>query len=149
MQTILDALQANAVIIGLVVGSLTPLVISLVQQPTLSTRTRKIVATSVSVVVGVLLAASTGDLTGIDNLADFTNLVGIVGAVWAAAETFFQKVWKPAGVTDTLEQVTSPWVPREPEVEWVTSDDEPYIPLDPEKAASSRSVAERTKLEFK
>ena len=117
MQGILDALQTNAVLVGLVVGSVTPLLISVVQQPTLSTNARKVLATAISVVVGVVVAGSTGQLD-INSITDATQVVGVIGAVWAAAETFFQKLWQPAGVTATLEQVTSPWARPEADVEW-------------------------------
>jgi hypothetical protein len=114
MQGVLDALQANAVLVSLVVGSLAPLLISVVQQPNVSDRTRKIIATVSSVLIGFAVAASMGELTAVNDIGDVTNLLGVVGAVWAASESFFQKVWKPSGVTGAVETLTSWWLVREP-----------------------------------
>lgn len=130
MQGIIAALEANAVLIGMIVGSVMPPLIALVQQPNLSTVTRKRIATAASVVVGVLVAASTGQLAGFNpadlgNLTDMTalvNLVGVVGAVWAASEATFHKLWRPSGVSDAVEHVTSPWVKPEPAPEDVPED---------------------------
>jgi len=130
MQGIIAALEANAVLIGMIVGSVMPPLIALVQQPNLSTATRKRIATAAAVVVGVLVAASTGQLDGFNpadlgNFTDMTvlvNLMGVVGAVWAASEATFHKLWRPSGVSDAVEHVTSPWVKPEPADEAVPED---------------------------
>lgn len=120
LNAVIEVLRGNAVLVSLLVGSVTPLLISVVQQPNLSTSARKTLASAISVVVGLAVAASTGVLEVPDNLGDLTQLVGVVGAVWTAAEAFYQKLWQPAGV-GKLEKATSPWVKPEPDpldIDW-------------------------------
>lgn len=107
MGGILEALRANTVMIGLLVGAITPLIISVIQQPTLSTRARKIVALVVSAIVGGVVVLSSES-------ANVGDVLGTIVAVWAASEAFFQKVWRPSGVTDAVENATSPNQPAEP-----------------------------------
>ncbi|MGL5816641.1 MAG: hypothetical protein ACRCYR_03690 [Phycicoccus sp.] len=105
MSGVIDALRDNAVLVSLLVGAVTPLLTSVVQQPALSDRSRRIVAVVVSAVIGVVVAATSGELA-VNDWSDFAELTGVVGVVWAAAEAFYQKVWKPTGVAPAIEGAT-------------------------------------------
>lgn len=101
-QAVIEALQANVVLIGLLVGAVTPLATSLVQQPRWSKQARQLVAVGVSVAVGFAVAASSGEVNSAG------DLFSIVAAVWAASEAFYQKVWKASGIAGAVEAATSP-----------------------------------------
>lgn len=116
MQSIIDLLRQNVVLVGLIMGVVTPLLISVVQQPGLSDNARKWVATAVSAVVGFVVSASQGVLPDMSNfqVTDLATTLGVIGAVWSASEATFRKLWKPSGVTEAVEAVTSPWSPTPP-----------------------------------
>jgi hypothetical protein len=99
-QSVVDFLADNTAIVALIVGALTPLLTSVAQQPGMSSRKRGIIAGAISVIVGFIVAASTGN---IDNPAD---LAAVVTIVLASAEAFYQKVW--GNVTVWIEEATSP-----------------------------------------
>lgn len=100
LKSLIEVLQANAVIVGLLVGAVTPLVTSLVQQPNWSKRVRVVVSLVVSGLIGLAVAGADGSL-------DPANLLPTMIAVWTAAEAFYQKVWKKIGATQAVEKATS------------------------------------------
>lgn len=101
LQSFIEALRGNVVLVGLLVGAITPLLTSLIQQPKWSKNLRIGVSVAVSVVIGFLIAAADGKL---DNAGD---LFSVVIAVIVAAEAFYQKVWKASGVAGAVEKATT------------------------------------------
>jgi len=101
---VIEALQANTVIVGIIVGSITPLLTSLVQQPTWAKNVRVAVSVVVSAVVGTVLAVADGQITNAG------EALPVILAVWTSAEAFYQKMWKNAGITDAIERASSPSV---------------------------------------
>jgi hypothetical protein len=100
-QSLIEALQANVVLVGLLVGAVTPLLTSLVQQPKWSKRTRIGVSAAVSVLIGFAIAAADG------KLGSPGDVFSIIGAVLVAAEAFYQKLWKATGVAGAVENATT------------------------------------------
>lgn len=100
-QSLIEALQANVVLVGLLVGSVTPLLTSLIQQPKWSKNTRIGVSVVVSVLIGFAIAAADG------KLASAGDVFSIIGAVLVAAEAFYQKLWKASGVAGAVERATT------------------------------------------
>lgn len=90
---------------GVIVGFLLPLVTSVVQQPTWSTRTRVLVSLVASTIVGIVTVLVTTQLGDLD-----TSPVGIlatIAAVITAAEATYQKLWQPSGIAGSIERATS------------------------------------------
>lgn len=101
LKSIIELLHGNAALIGLLVGAVSPLLTSVLQQPQWSKRVRIAVSGAVSIVIGFAIAAAAGQL-------DPGNLLGIIVAVYTAAEAFYQKLWKVTGVAGAVEAATSP-----------------------------------------
>lgn len=92
---------SNTATWALILGLLTPLVTSVVQQPHWSSRVRVLVALLAAVVVGSVTVLSNGTL----NTADWFTTVGLV---LVAAQTAYQTIYKPAGIAKVIELSTSP-----------------------------------------
>ena len=101
LKSVIDLLAGNAVLVGLLVGAITPAVTSVIQQPSWSKNVRIGVAGAVSVLVGFALAAADGQLNSPGDLAS------IITAVLVSAEAFYQKVWKASGLSWKIEKATS------------------------------------------
>lgn len=86
---------------GLILGILTPLLVSVVQQPTWSPRTRAMVAAVAAVVVGFLTVLANG---GLDS---GQTLLGVIALVLVASNTAYKTLWKPTGVAPAIEIKTS------------------------------------------
>lgn len=102
MNAIVDALTGNVVLVGLLVGVITPPITAVIQRPTWSKNTRIVVAGAASVVLGFITAATTGALT------DPGNLFAVIAAVAVAAEATYEKLWQPSGAAGAIEKATSP-----------------------------------------
>lgn len=85
---------------GLILGVLTPLLTSVVEQPQWSRRLRFAVAVLCAVAVGTLTVMAAGDV-------DLTNWLLTVGAVLAASQAAFHEFYKPAGVAQVIELKTA------------------------------------------
>ncbi|HET9653820.1 MAG TPA: hypothetical protein VFP72_00565 [Kineosporiaceae bacterium] len=92
----------NTPLFGLVLAVLTPLVTAVAQQPRWTSRTRSIVGALVSLVVGFLTVATAG------KLGDTSTLLTTLALVVAAAEASYQKLWRGTGLTQMIENATSP-----------------------------------------
>ena len=100
MDAIIELATTYPLIVGLVVGALTPLVTAVVEQPDASRNVRTVIALLTSGVAG----AFTVWMTGVSDPAD---MVGIVGLVVVASEAFYQKVWGDGGLATRIELGTS------------------------------------------
>jgi hypothetical protein len=87
---------------ALIAGVLTPILVSLVQQPRWSEGLRAIVALAVAVVVGVLTVLANG------GFADASGSLGVIALVLVASNTAYKTFWKPTGVSPAIEAKTSP-----------------------------------------
>lgn len=87
---------------ALIAGVLTPILVSLVQQPRWSQSLRAIVALVVAVIVGVLTVLANG------GFADASGSLGIIALVLVASNTAYKTFWKPTGVAPVIEDKTSP-----------------------------------------
>lgn len=94
------SLLDNAALFALVVGFVTPPVVSLLQQQTWSARTKALVAFAFY----LLIAAITAYFAGLFTLPD-------VGRLWLliflSASTSYRNFWKPTGVSPAIEKATS------------------------------------------
>jgi len=86
---------------SLIVGTLAPLVIALVQQPKWSTRTRTVVGFVGALILGTGTAFFQGDFTG-------RNITSSVLIVLVASLSTYKHLWTPAGVAPAVEGATSP-----------------------------------------
>lgn len=98
MEQIIEFLTTNTMLVGLLVGAITPPITALVQQPTLPRKLRITIALAVSVILGAALAVSTGQ-------TDPADLAGTIAAVVAASEAVYHKLWK--GTAKKIEAATS------------------------------------------
>jgi hypothetical protein len=87
---------------GLLAGVITPLLTSVVQRPTWSSRKRTVWGVVVSVVIGVLTCLADGTLD------HATTVLATVAAVVVVSATTYKALWKPSGVTDSIEVATTP-----------------------------------------
>jgi hypothetical protein len=101
----------NLAMWSLIVGFVSPIAISLLQQPTWSSQVRAVVAFLFSAVLAVPTAYFAGDLQGKDLVT--SGLLIVVSAMSA-----YRNFWKPTGVSPTVEAATSP----------SSSKDAPYTP---------------------
>lgn len=85
---------------SLVVGTLLPPLISVIQQPTWPDWVRAVATAAIALVVGGLTAYFTGDLEG-------KTLVSSFLVVLVAAITTYKGFWKPTSVSPRIEAATS------------------------------------------
>ena len=91
---------------SLVLGLITPLVVSVINQPKYTAEQRRLIAIAAAVAIGFLGLVVQGaafswewSWAGV-----VTNLVLVIGAAQAA----YSMLWKPTGVSDKVEDKTSP-----------------------------------------
>lgn len=87
---------------ALILGVLSPLLISVVQQPRWSDSVRAFLTLVFSVVIGVVTVLANG------GLEDVSGVLGIIALVLVAANTAYRNFWKPTGIAPGIEQATSP-----------------------------------------
>ncbi|MFI6686591.1 hypothetical protein [Streptomyces sp. NPDC050485] len=90
---------------GSAVGSLLPLLTAIVQRPAWSAATKKVVATLVALVGGVITVVS---VDGLDLFEHGLPTLGTLAAVLAASQTTYDLLWKPSKIAPAIESVTSP-----------------------------------------
>lgn len=91
---------SNLAMWSLIVGALTPPLVSVVQRPTFNPHFRVILMIAAAVVDGVVIAWLQGDLT----FARFTNSALVAGVAIISA---YQGIWKPTGIAPRIERATS------------------------------------------
>lgn len=94
-----DGTMTDAAMWAVIVGFLSPLIISLVQQPSWSNMARSLVTFGYSIVVGAVTAYLNGALEG-------RSLVSTILLVMVTAIASYQGFWKDAGAR-RIEQATS------------------------------------------
>ncbi len=89
---------------ALIVGVLTPLLTSLVQQPTWSNQVRTIVGALVAILLGVGTVLANG------GFQDASGSLGIIALVMVASMATYRNLWGPkaTGVASRIESATSP-----------------------------------------
>lgn len=92
---------------GTILGIVLPYLIAVVQQPTWTGTTRRIVAIVVSVLVGVVTAYVNGNLTNVAPTA--TSVLAAVAAVFVASQAVYARFAAPTA--KTIEVATSPSPP--------------------------------------
>ncbi|MFD7334943.1 hypothetical protein ACFV98_02920 [Streptomyces violascens] len=95
----------DSIATGSAVGSLIPLLTAIVQRPTWSVATKKVVATVVALLGGVITVVS---VDGLDLFEHGLPTLGTLAAVLAASQATYDLVWKPSKVAPAIESVTSP-----------------------------------------
>lgn len=91
----------NLAMWSLIVGFLSPIVISLIQQPRWSDGVRAFVAFIFCAVAGIPTAYFAGDLEGKDYVT--SGLLILVTAI-----TSYRNFWKPTAIAPSIEASTSP-----------------------------------------
>jgi len=86
---------------ALIVGFIAPVLVSVVQQPRWSARTRVTVVVLSSILLGAGTAAVTGEMTG-------RTLVSSILVVLVTAIATYQSIWKASGIAAAIESATSP-----------------------------------------
>lgn len=89
---------------GLLVGIFTPMLVSVVQQPKWTKRTRSIVAVAASVVVGLLTSLANGLLSNNDQTP--RSVLSTIALVLVASQGSYQ-LFKTSGVSAKIENATS------------------------------------------
>ncbi|WP_223731871.1 hypothetical protein [Streptomyces purpurogeneiscleroticus] len=93
--------MTNAQMWALIIGFVSPLLISVVNRPQWSSAARASVQMAVSVLVGLGSAYFAGDFAGKDVISSI--LIASVSAISA-----YKGIFKPTGASPTLERLTSP-----------------------------------------
>lgn len=86
---------------GLILGVLSPLLVSVVQQPKFTGPLRAVVALASAVVIGLLTVLAAGDF----NPTDWLTTAAVV---LVAAHTAYEGFWRPTGIAEEVEYRTSP-----------------------------------------
>lgn len=92
---------------SLILGTITPPLISILQQPPWSKPLRALVTLLVCCAIGFGNVWFHGDLSG-------TPLVTSILVVLVATLATFRNFWRPLGVTGAIESATSPTAPPQP-----------------------------------
>lgn len=92
--------NAYTALVGLLLGSVSPLVTAVIQQPRWSSTTRFWVALGMAAVIGTATAFARGDLTS------GLTWPATIAAVFIAAESTYRG-WRAGGVVAPIENVTS------------------------------------------
>lgn len=109
---------------ALLAGFLTPLLTSVVQQPTWTSRTRTIVATLASVVVGVITLLANGAFNDGPQ-----TVLSVLALVVVTSATAYKNLWVPSGVAPKIENATSKTPPGVPDPsDTAPADPGPYPP---------------------
>ena len=98
---VLGLVRENPAAVAVVVGFVTPLLISVLQQPNLAKWQRTALSFGASIVLGGLTAYATGMFD------DAKSLVTVIVVLYTASETFYQKLWKQVGLTQQIEDKTT------------------------------------------
>jgi hypothetical protein len=93
--------MTNAAAWTLIVSTLAPLLIAVVQRPNLSKRVRSLIMLAAAIVDGLVTTALSGEWHG------KTPIVMVSLAV-VAIESSYKGLWKPTGVAPIIELRTSP-----------------------------------------
>jgi len=91
---------------ALVLGVLLPPVIAVVQRPSWSNRLRSVVTVLICTAVGGMTAWLSGDLSLPGHSVE--EILGAIAVVIVAAQTAHRNFWKTTGISDVIEQATSP-----------------------------------------
>lgn len=101
LHTLLVFITTNPAGVGVAIGAVTPVIISILSQPRFSQRARTVLAIGVSVVLGAVLTLSNSNIEGpVDYFALITSL-------YATCETFYQRIYKASGLAAAIEAATS------------------------------------------
>lgn len=121
----MDTAQLASIIIT--VGSLIPLLTSLVEQAKWSRRTRTLVGVGISALAGLVTYVTQFGLNFSNPAALVSTVVGVILTAGAAYKT----VWQPAGIAPALEAKSSPEpVPPNPEAPAAEVDAEDHPEVD-------------------
>lgn len=88
--------------VGAAVGTVTPVIVAVLQRPGLSKRTRTVIAIAAAVALGAATTLASSTITGPG------DALTTMFVLYATCETFYQKLWKGSGLTDTVELATTP-----------------------------------------
>jgi len=98
---LLALLRENPATLGIVLGFVTPLAVSVLQQPNLSKRQRTAVGVLAALVIGGLTAYGTGLFD------DAKNALELIVVLYLASEAAYQRLWKQIGLTQQIEAKTT------------------------------------------
>lgn len=86
---------------ALILGVLSPLLLSVVQQPRWPNSVRAALTAVASVVIGVVTVLANG------GLEDASGVLGIIALVLVASNAAYRNLWKPTGIAPAIERATS------------------------------------------
>lgn len=97
--------------VGIIIGALMPPLIAVVQRSNWPKGARVAVAVVTSILVGLATTYAAGQLADVEMTV--SSVLMVVSLVIAASQTAFNSLWKPAGVVQLVERVTTPGHIRE------------------------------------
>lgn len=95
----------DSITTGVQVGALLPLLTAIVQRPAWAVKTKKIVASVIALVAGLVTVAGAG---GWDRFQHGTATFATLAAVLAASQATYDLLWKPSKIAPMIETATSP-----------------------------------------
>lgn len=102
LKKIIDALAGDPASVGIIVGIVTPLLVALIQRPTMSKQLRTVIAIAAAVIIGLISAAASGQLS------QPSSALTLIVVLYATCEAAYQKIWKATGLAKSIEVKTSP-----------------------------------------
>jgi hypothetical protein len=96
-----DSVFTDSASWALILGVISPLFLSIIQQPGWSRTIRSIVTLFASIIIGIVTVLANG---GMD---DVSGVLGIIALVLVAANTAYRNFWEPTGITPAVESATS------------------------------------------
>lgn len=94
-------MDENLIMLSAVVALFSPIVISLITQPRWSAKVKTGIMLGYSLIVGVLTAYLSGQFDGVD-------ILGAILTTILVTATSYQTIFKPSGISQKVEAVTSP-----------------------------------------
>lgn len=94
---------------GAIAGILSPLIISVVQQPKWSGQTRVLVHLAASVAIGLLTCLANGTLD-----SNVQTVLSVIAVVLVSSSAAYGSIFKPSGIAAAIENGTSPSSSRTP-----------------------------------
>lgn len=91
---------------AMVLGVITPFIVAFVSRPTWTPSQKRYLSVAVAAIVGainLLVQGLLGDFSW-----DFNSVVSNIVLVLGASQAAYSLLWKPTGVSDSVEKATSP-----------------------------------------
>jgi Na+/H+-translocating membrane pyrophosphatase len=95
-----------------IAGVIAPALIAVINQPRWQSQTKRIIAYAGAAVIGLLTVIGNGAMNDLE--VNLPNAITVIMAVVGASQIAYGLLWKPSGMSDMIEEATSPKTPVPP-----------------------------------